>query len=355
MRRRDERGVTIQDVARSAGVSSTSISNFLNGRLDEMREETRQRIAQAIKELAYVPSSVARQLKTGKAAMIGLLVPSVVNPYYGELAAAVDAAAQARGYRVILGNTQRDARRELAFVNELVASGVRGIIAAAVLPSAKAMKALLQRGGAFVVFETTGVQPTVGPIDVVSMDSRVAGRLAAEHLIALGHRSLAYVTATPLTPHRQARLDGFRDGLAAHGLGDGLLVTDEDFPALAAAHSDADLARFGHLAAGHLASRRARPSGVVALNDLLAIGLMSGFHAQGIRIPEDVSVVGIDDIQLASFSYPTLTSVRQPYREIAESAVERVCARLSDSSLPGSMTLIEPTLVARDSTAARPA
>ena len=347
------RGVTIQDVAKTAGVSSTSISNYLNGRMGEMRVETRQRIAATIKKLGYTPNSAARQLKTGNAPILGLLVPSVVNPYFAELAVAVDAAAQDRGFRVVLCNTQRKPERELAFVRELVAYGVRGIVAASVLQNVPAMSRLIQRGVAFVLFETLGADPGIERVDVVSMNNTLAAEQAVDCLTALGHRSIAYATATPLTPHRVARLQGFRNALQRHGLDAGMVITDEDIPSHSTTHNDADLARFGHIAAAHIMTLQPGPTAVIAMNDLVALGMMSAFLAQGVRIPADISVVGIDDIQLSSFTYPALTTIRQPYVQIAETAIERICARLADPTRPGATISLEPRLVFRASTTAR--
>ena len=346
------RGKTIQDVAQAAGVSSTSISNYLNGRLGEMRPETRQRIAKAIKYLGYTPNSAARQLKTGNAPILGLLLPSVVNPYFAELAVAVDAAAQRKGYRVILCNTQREPERELTFVRELVAYGVRGILAASVLQNVHAMSGLIQRGVAFVLFETLGVDPGIDRVDVVSMNNKMAAEKAVDCLAALGHRSIAYATATPLTPHRISRLQGFRNALHCHGIDASLVITDEDIPTHSTSHNDADLAQFGQMAAVHFLNMRPRPTAVIAMNDLLALGMMSGFLKQGVCIPDDISVVGIDDIQLSSFSYPALTTIRQPYLQIAESAIESVCARLADPARAGATISLEPSLVLRASAAA---
>ena len=175
---------TIQDVAKAAGVSSTSISNYLNGRMGEMRVETQQRIAKAIKQLGYTPNTAARQLKTGSAPILGLLVPSVVNPYFGELAVAVDAAAQRKGYRVVLCNTQREPERELAFVRELVAYGVRGILAASCLQNVDAMSSLIRREVAFVFFEPPGAGPGIERVDFVAMNNALASWLLAIPVIA---------------------------------------------------------------------------------------------------------------------------------------------------------------------------
>ena len=347
---RESRGLTIQDVAKVAGVSPTSVSNYLNDRMGEMRPQTRERIARTIRDLGYTPNSAARQLKTGNAPMLGLLVPTVVNPYYAELAVAVDAAAQKKGFRVILCNTQRDPERELAFVRELVAYGVRGILAASVLHNVSAMSALIRRGVAFVLFETLGPDPGIERVDVVSINHVLAAERAVDCLVSLGHKSIAFVTATPLTPHRLTRLTGFRNAMQRNGLGNGIVLTDEDIP-VSTAHNDADLAQFGHLAAAQLMSMQPRPTAVFATNDLLAIGILSGLYKLGVKVPDDISIVGLDDIQLASFTSPPLTTVRQPFAQIAGSAVESICARLADPGRAGTVTYLEPTLVERASTA----
>ena len=353
---RTTHGLTIQDVARAAGVSSTSISNYLNGRLGEMRLETRQRIATAIKDLGFTPNSAARQLKTGNAPILGLLVPSVVNPYFGELAAAVDAAAEKKGYRVVLCNTQREPERELAFVRELAAYGVRGILATTMLQNKEAMSRLIKQGVAFVFLEPLGANPGVDCVDVVSTNNVLALEKAVDFLVGLGHTSIAYATATLLTPHRIERVQGFRNAVGRHRLTNCPVVTDEDIPEYSATRRDADLAQFGHLAAAHIMNLRpaaSRPTAVIAMNDLVALAMMFAFLERGMRIPDDVSIVGIDDIQLSGFTFPTLTTVRQPFAQIAESAIDRICARLADPTRPGAIVALDPTLIVRASSAAR--
>lgn len=349
---RDMRGLTIQDVARVARVSATSVSNFLNGRMGEMRKETCQRIANAIKDLGYIPNSAARQLKTGKAPILGLLVPSVVNPYFGELAVALDAAAQKKGFRVVLCNTQREPERELAFVRELVGYGVRGILAASVLQNAAAMNALIRQEIAFVLFETLGADPDIDHVDVVSMDHGQAAEKAVDYLVSLGHKTIAYVTARHLTPHRMARLQGYKAAMQRHLLGEGLIFMDDDPHHQSTSHNDADLAQFGHQIAVKIARLDSRPTAVIAMNDLMAIGMMSGFHQQNVNVPSDISIVGIDDIQLSSFTPPALTTIRQPYLQIAESAIEMICARMADPSRASATIYLDPVLVERASTAA---
>jgi DNA-binding LacI/PurR family transcriptional regulator len=306
--------MTIRDVARAAEVSVTSVSNYLNGRHGEMRPETMARIAATIESLGYTPNGAARQLKTGHAPILGLLLPSVANPYFGELAVAVDAAAQKRGFQVILCNTQRQAERENAFIQELMAYGVRGILATSLPRGGRNLGALVRRGAAFVIFETLAADPGVERVDVVSMDNVLAAGKAVDHLVSLGHERIAYATATPLTPHRLLRLRGFQAALRRHRLEDGIVVKDEDVIMDDATQDDTYLARFGHMAALRILAMSPRPTAVVALNDQIALGMMFSFLGQKLKVPDDVSIVGIDDILLSGIAYPALTTVRQPYR-----------------------------------------
>ncbi len=346
-----ERGITIQDVARASNVSPTTISNFLNGRHKEMRAETFDRISKTIEQLGYTPNRAARQLKTGQSSTLGLLLPTVVNPYFAELVVAIDSVAQENGFHVILCNTQRHAQREIDMVLELLASGVKGILASSVLQNTKTMKTLIKRGVAFVLFEAQTRTSSMDQVDIVSMDNEATTRKAVDYLASLGHRSIAYVTATPLTPHRQLRMDGYTAAMRDHSLDTPYILKDEDIAASFSPHNDRYLAQFGQKAACHLIKQTPRPTAVITLNDQVALGMMFSFIEHGLKIPEDISIIGIDDTQLSSFVYPTLTSVRQPYQQIAQTAVELVRKRLVDPERIGSTVLLEPTLICRGSTA----
>ncbi len=347
------KGVTILDVARTAQVSTTSVSNYLNGRHDEMGGETRARIASAIETLGYVPNRTARQLKTGQSTMLGLLVPSVANPYFAELAVALDAAAQKRGLRVLECNTQRDPARELAFVRELVAQGVRGFISATVFKeNFEPIGKLVKQGLAFVSFENLEAIPELEPVDVVTVDHELAVEKAVDYLHAQGHRAIAYASLVPLTPNRLARLRGYRNAMRRHGLGEGRLITNEEVAFTEAVHNDASYPQFGRALALALACEASRPTALVTVSDLMAIGVLSGLQEAGLRVPEDMAVVGVDGIALSAFTSPALTTVQQPCEAIAEAAIERICTRLaSPPGSPRTFTVLEPELVVRASAA----
>lgn len=340
---------TIQDVARVAGISTSSVSNYLNDRHNHLRQETIERIRQSIAELNYAPSSVARQLKTGHTPMVGLLMPSVANPYHAELALALDAAAVRNGFRPVLGNGHRDAKLELAFIEELVAYGVRGIIVTSELRNPLLMRDFVKRGIAFVLFDLRASELKMNGVDMVSIDNSLATSMAVDHLVASGHRSIAYVTATPLSAGRIARLNGYVAALERHGLGKPLVVSEDTDPATD--HSDSGLAAFGQRVAGQLLQMVPQPTAVIGMNDILAVGLFAGLHRLGVNVPGDMSLVGIDDIQFAGLMAPTLTTLRPDYAGMAEKAIESLQSRLADRSLPSRESVYAPELMARESSA----
>jgi DNA-binding LacI/PurR family transcriptional regulator len=347
----------ISDVAALAGTSVSTVSNLLNGRPDRMRPETVQRIEEAIAELGYRPSWAARQLKTGFAPVIGLLVPSVANPFHGAMARAVEVAAQARGYQVVLGNSLRDPARERRYAEDFFDFGIRGVIAGSSPFDLGHFAELQARGLAIVAFDLVASDAGGAPaIDSVSIDNRMAGYLATRHLIDLGHRRIGYVSGATPTRSRRDRLEGYRQALAESGIGiDERLIAAGDGTA---GYDDTHAAEHGRAAAGELLRLADPPSGLVALNDMHAIGAAAAVRDTGGSVPADVSVVGIDDIPLAALFNPALTSVRQPIETLGEAAVDLLVKRLhGDRPKRARHIVFEPELVVRESSAAphRPA
>ncbi len=329
-----------------ARVSISTVSNVLNGREARMRVETLERVRQAIKDLAFQPNESARRLKTGHMAMIGLLVPSIANPFFGALARWVEEAANARGYGVLLCNTQRNAQREQAYAQAFLAQGVRGVIIGSALQAQEHLAPLIERGLAVLSFDRTAQHAPL-TMDYVSLDNRRAGAMAAQHLIALGHRHISYVSAPLRSVNRIARLDGARAACAKAGVD-----FETDIRDIAAGQTEMEMAELGRNAGVALGAGPGRSTGFIAMNDMLAIGLLSGLRQSGLRVPQDVSVIGIDDMFLGSYLSPALSTVRQPMREMAESAVERVLARMQHGDEPAHEQVFMPELVQRESTAA---
>ncbi len=346
---------TIADVAREAGVSVSTISNVLNGRTDRMRADTLQRVQAAIEVLGFRPNRAARQLKTGHTPMLGLLVPSIANPMYGYIAREIETAAQERHrHRVVLGNTYRNRDKESGFFEDLLSHGVRGVVVISSLVDEQHFEAAVRQGLVMVSYDRRATPGRASAIDHVSVDNFDAARLATQHLVDHGHRRLAFATASGHTMSRSEKIRGFHAAAAAAGLQAHAQVVDGS---TASEYGDSEMADVGRLLATRIAALGAaqRPTGIVAVNDMLAYGLMAGFRDAGLVVPRQVSVVGIDGLYLASLMSPALTTVQLPVPQMAAKMVQRLMARMNDPRIPPAEFLFKARLLQGASVAAPPA
>lgn len=341
--------VTIRDVALLAETSPSTISNLLNGRLERMRPETVERIQGAIAQLGYRPSGVARQLKSGQAPIIGLIIPSVANPFWGAFAQYVEEAALACGYQVLLCNGDRDPDREERYADALWSHGVRGVIFGSSPLSLDHVLRLVDRGMYAVAFDRHTRNGDPGAIDSISVDNVRGARLAVDHLLALGHRRVGFLSGPLRTVSRLERLTGYRAALAEAGA--------EPEPALVwegdsgRGFGDVEGAEFGRRGARDLLGRPDPPTAIFANNDMYALGAYAGARDLGRRVPHDVSIVGFDDIAMAEIAEPPLTTVRQPLADMLESAVRLLVGRLDETHAePPRHESVRPELVVRAST-----
>ncbi len=341
--------ITIADVARRAKVSPSSVSNVLNGRSERMKPSTKERIQQAIEQLGYTPNLAARQLKTGHAPIIGLIVPSVANPFYGVFARLVEEVALAGGYQVLLGNSDRNPDREQRYAEELWGYGVRGIIFGSSLAQYTHLENLIDKGLHVVAFDRTAQQSDRIVIDSIGVDNVQVTRLATKHLLALGHRRIGFISGPIRTVSRLDRLEGYRSALEEAGV-----EFDPQFvwEGMASNFGDATAVELGRQGAHDMLSKTNPPTAMITINDMYAFGVYAGARDLGLNIPEDVSVVGVDDILLTEVVQPPLTTVRQPIRDITRLAVKRLIGRLQDTCTePLGHQMLSPTLIVRASTA----
>lgn len=310
--------VRLRDVAELAGVSIRTVSNVVNG-YAPVSEDKRSRVQAAVAELGYRPNLTARNLKRGRTGLIALVVPEIDVPYFAELARTVVTTARAHGYTVVVDQTdgEPDREREL-IVNGGSAAMFDGVILS---PLALSRADLAQRDpGAPLVL--LGERIAGGDYDHVAIDNIRAARDATEHLIGLGRRRIAAIGDQPYETGETAQLRtrGFEEAhrLAGRPLDRSLIVPTELF-------------HFEHGAEamrGLLAHPDGPPDAVFCYNDLLAIGAMRALSLAGLRIPEDVAVVGFDDIEAGRYSSPSLTTISPDKRAIARLAVERLLAHL---------------------------
>jgi len=317
-----------------------------------MRAETKARVLEAIDLLRYTPNSVARQLKSGQNRTIGLIVPSVANPFWGGVAHRVERAAINFGYKVLICNAERDPAAEARYAEMLLGSGVRGVILSSSPISFDHLRALVERGLVVAAFDrrAQGAESVVACS--VSIDQEMGSRLAARHLIGLGHERIGYISGPIRTSSRMGRLNGLKLAMASAGL--------ELDPELVwsgggiGGFGDTEGAELGRIGVRELLSRDDPPTAILAVNDMYAIGAYAGARDLGFRVPEDLSIVGFDDIVLAELMQPALTTIRQPFPAMADAAVDALVHRLEGKELPPEKVHVNavPELIVRASTAA---
>lgn len=340
---------TIADVARLARVSTSSVSNVLNGRSQRMRPDTQDRIEHAIEKLGYTPNLAARQLKTGKSPIIGLIVPSVANPFFGFFARQVEEAAMSKGYQVLLGNSDRDPELERQYAEGLWGLGIRGMIFGTSLEKYTHLEKLIAKGMHIVAFDRSTQQDDRFDIDCIGVDNVQATRLLTKHLIALGHRRIGFVCGPIVTVSRIDRLEGYRASLEEAGID---LEQELIWEGITENFGDTSTVKLGRQGAHDLLSKTDPPTAIIAINDMYAFGVYAGARDLGMAVPGDVSVAGIDNIPLTEVMEPALTTVQQPIDEIARLAVDCLISRVQgQNNEPPSHQSLSPELIVRNSTA----
>lgn len=332
----------------------STVSNVLNGRADRMRPETLARVETAIDALRFSPSKLARQLKTGQTPLLGLLVPSMANPMYGCIAREIETFARDRfGHRLLLGSTYRDREKESAFFVDLLAHGVRRVIVIASLADERHFESAVERGMVVVSYDRGAAPGQRSKVGHVMPDNFEAARLATRHLIDQGHRHLAFATVAGMTMSRSAKIAGFHAAAEAAGLRGNAGLLDGG---TLNEYGDSVIAEVGRAMALQIAGLRQPPTGIVALNDLMALGLLAGLRDAGVRVPHDISVVGIDGLFLSALSNPMLTTVALPIRDMARAMVERAICPPTDATAAGTDEVFAPLqLIERESVAPPPA
>ena len=341
---------TIHDVAALAGVSVSSVSNVLNKRSSKLSAATFKRVEQAIDTLDYRPNLIARQLKTGHTPMLGLLVPSTANPMYGQIAQEIEKSAQKLfGYRLLLGNTHRNPSEEAGMFQDLLSFGIRSVIVVSSMADEAHMEEAALNGLSVVSFDRTTPAEAGSRIDHVAPDNFRAGYLAADHLLAYGHKHLAFLVPRGRTVSRSNKINGF---LSRVNDSTGTATAEVIEGSIAESFGDSELAELGSAMAVQIAQMQPRPTAIVTVNDMLAIGLLSGLHRVGLRVPQDISVVGMDDLSIAAFTNPGLTTVAMPLVAMADAMVQRAIQRVTQPEMAPGSFIFQPTLVERHSVAA---
>jgi len=330
---------TIHDVAHRADVSIATVSRVLNGN-SRVSEESRRRVWAAAAELDYWPHGAARSLTTRRTHSLGVLLPDLYGEFFSEVIRGIDRAASQRRHHVLLSSSHADTGTVLA-----AARAMRGRIDGLILMapeagSADAVEAIRRR---FPVVVLNPSAPVEG-CDSVSIANFQGALAATRHLIALGHRTIATIRGPAGNVDAEERLRGCREAMRGAGLPGPALVLTGDFTEAS-----------GFRCAGEILRREPRPTAVFAANDSMAVGLLSALATRGLEVPRDLAVVGFDDISIARFISPPLTTVRVDAYGLGRQAVELMLSR-GDPSLPAPTThaVLPAPLVVRSSCGSTP-
>lgn len=328
---------TINDVARVAGVSTTTVSHVIN-ETRYVSEELVERVNKAISELNYKPSNLARSLRTRSSGTIGIVIPDNTNPFFAEVVRGIEDYCFKEGYSAFLCNSDGMPEKEYHYLNLLREKSVDGLVLVSAGEDEDSQEWLSKNDTPFVVIDR---EVQVERADKVLVDNYSGGLTATRHLIELGHRSIGCITGpSQLTPSWQ-RLKGYTDAL----INEGLDVRDE---LIIPGNFRSDS---GHTALERLMKLEGKPTAIFACNDIMAIGAISAARELQITIPEDLSIIGFDDIALASLMVPQLTTIAQPKRLLGETGAKLLLQKIRNESEGSEEVVLQPELVVRQSTA----
>lgn len=328
--------ISIREVAARAGVSVGTVSNVLN-RPDLVAAPTRERVLAAIKELGFVRNESARQLRAGRSRSVGLLVLDVANPYFTDVARGVENTAGRAGLAVIVCNSDDSEAKEARYLSLLEEQRVQALLITPVSVSHERLAKLHRRGMAVVLLDRMSTLPDQCS---VAVDDVTGGDLAMSHLIAKGHTRLAFVTGPLSVQQYEDRRSGAVRAMRRAGLSpDSLTVVEQPSARIGP----------GREATQRLLDTEPRPTAAFCANDLLALGLLQGLLMAGVKIPDDMAIVGYDDIDFAGSAAVPLSSVRQPRQLLGSTAADLALNEAADPEHQHRHVVFQPELVTRQS------
>jgi DNA-binding LacI/PurR family transcriptional regulator len=331
--------VTIKDIARKMDVSHSTVSRALRGN-PLIARDTAERIRQAALQMGYLPSAAARSLKTNRSQALGVIVSSVEDPFFSEILQGIEEVAQQSGYSLFMAASQHDPQQEHSIVQAMSEHRVDGVIICSASFQAEQRRQFLAYDIPIVVVNNQSAEEYRYSIYHDDVDG---SRQVTRHLVGLGHQRIAYLGNAAAGRTTLDRMKGFQQEMLSAGLA---VPAEYIFEAAGGRPQD------GQPGAGYFLALSRPPSALVCYNDMLAIGVLKGLQQVGIRVPQDFSVTGFDNIVLSAFTSPPLTTFDQPKRSIGEQAARLVLGLLEDEVPPGPrIQTLKGNLLVRDSTA----
>jgi LacI family transcriptional regulator len=330
------RGVTIVEVARASGVSYSTVSRVLSG-YEFVREATRNRVMEAVEQLGYVANLQARSLAGGRSRIIGLLVPNLDNGYVGTIMRGIDQELERANYDLMLYTSHRHPRNESFYVSAIANGLTDGLLLVAPLAPTTYLDGLREQSFPYVLIDQADATENSSVVEATNWQGAYE---ATRFLNQLGHTRIAFITGLLAVRSAVDRLRGYKAALA-----------DCDIPVREELVIEGDYQQ----QTGYESTKRLLqsvdppPTAIFASNDLSAFGAMDAARERGFRIPDDISIIGFDDVPQASFVYPKLTTVRQPLEQMGQVAVKMLFEQIEDQSLPPQRVALATQLIIRDS------
>lgn len=334
---------TIADVARAAGVSTATVSRVLNGNT-EVNEVLAGRVRAAVSQLDYRPSRIARSLRTRRTSIWGMIISDIRNPFFTDMVRGVEDVAYANGYSLVLCNAEEDSAKEADYLQLALAEHMAGVILTPTSATKTDVTPLLERGVALV---TVDRKLSGGQVDRVLIDNAGGAEMAVSHLVDRGYWRIACISGRTEVSTGSERLEGYKAGLRAHGIRvSRKLIAYGDFREPG-----------GKAAMDELLARPERPDAVFVANNLMTLGALEAIAEAGLRVPEDIAVVGFDDVAWAALLRPPLTTIAQPTYEVGAETARMLLQRIGGYVGPARELMLSPALRVRASSAAvlRPA
>ncbi len=328
--------MNIGKIAKRAKVSTATVSRTINGS-DKVTPETAERVWRVVRSMGYRPNSYARALVSGRSRMLGLIISDIVNPFFPELVRSFEDIALKSGYEVLVANTGYDPDRMAHSVSRMLERQVEGVAVITSEMGENFVSQMTDRRIPMVFLDTARVGPRVSKIKVDY--SRGIGE-AVEHIVNLEHKHIAFISGPTELRSAETRRNAFLKCLHQYGV-----LPDKNYIQVGNHRIDG-----GEAAMRRLLALPHPPTAVLTSNDLTAMGVLRAIHTARLRVPEDISVVGFDDIELSEYTQPALTTVRLSRKEVADTAFAALVKLLGPKAEAGSLFEIETHLVIRDST-----
>ena len=338
--RKTRNSVTAKDVAKLVGVSTSTVSRVISGSPHEfISEKTRKRVLEAAEKLGYTPDPIARALRGKESYLLGLIVREIADPFFAELISEISTQAREKGYNIVLGHVRSDPLLALEINDMLDIRHTDGVLFLGDLKDDDtALESILQGKHEVIALCRT---PSAVPLHIVNVDNVAGVRALLDHLNDLGHRRIGFMGGG-WPGDIQERQKAFLDYI--HELGSPFSTKW--------LRNESNTYQGGYHAMKQLVGLEERPTAVIAADDVMAIGALKAASDIGIRVPDDISVAGFDDIEIAQYLSPSLTTVRQPIKQLSQKAIELMLDLISGSYVgdPESIIRIPPKFIAREST-----